>query len=203
MNTLSRALAIAALAVSVPATIVMAQQAEDTPPEQTQKTEQTKKMRGPSPETMARLEDGRIAGAKAALKLTPEQEALWAPVEEQIRAEYAERRKMHEERRAKHEARREAKKDGARTKPTLPERVERQSERMANRATRMSARAAWTKEFAAVLTPFYNSLSDEQKDVANHVLRRFAGGKKGHGRHGGKRMCDRRGGGGHHGKRWH
>jgi len=198
MSNLSRAFAIAFLAV-VPATIVVAQQVKDT---DAQTVKQDDERRGPSPEMMARMEDGRIAMALAALKLTPEQEALWAPVEEKIRADYAERRKRHEERRAERKARREARGDADRAKRTLPERVERRSERMAERATRMSEQAAKAKVLAAVLTPFYASLSDEQREVADHVLRRFAGGKGYHGRHHGRRMSDRGGWGGHHGKRW-
>lgn len=202
MSKLSKTLAIVLLAASVPATIVVAQQA-DTPDEPA--VEKSEKRRGPSPETMARLEDGRIAMAKEALKMTPEQEKLWAPVEENIRANYAERRKKREEWKAKREERREARKDKDRERPALPERVEKRSERMANRATRMSEKATKTKEFAEVLKPFYASLSDEQKEVANHVLRHFAGGKmgRGHRGHHGKRMCHRGGWGGHHGKGWH
>jgi hypothetical protein len=45
--------------------------------------------------------------------------------------------------------------------------------------------AAKTKEFAETLKPLYASLSEEQKEVAAHVLGRFAGdewGRHGHGR---------------------
>ena len=52
-----------------------------------------RRSRGPSPETIARLQDGRVAMAKAALKLSPDQETLWAPVEAKIRAGFEERRK--------------------------------------------------------------------------------------------------------------
>jgi hypothetical protein len=203
MSKLSRALAIALLAASIPAGIVMAQQA-DAPPA-SPAAEKSEGPRGPSPEMQSRMEDGRIAMAKAALKLTPEQEKLWAPVEEKVRANYAERRKMREDWRAKRKERRAAR--GEMKKLALPERIEKRSERMAERATWMSERATKAKEFAAVVKPFYDSLSDEQKEVADHVLRRFAKGGHGrHGRHGhhGRRMCDRGGwGGGHHGHhRW-
>ena len=206
MNNLSRALAMTLFVAAFPATIALAQDAEPAPPAE------MKELKGPSPETMTRLEDGRIAMAKGALKLTPEQEKLWVPVEEQIRADYAAMRKAHEERRAKREARRESKKD--KPKLTLPERVERNAERMTERAASMNERAATmneraakAKEFAEVLTPFYASLSDEQIEVANHLLRRFASGKMGRGhhggRHGGKRMCGKGGGWGrHHGRSW-
>ena len=192
MNYLSRAVAVALLLAAIPATIVVAQQAESK-----------KEWKGPSPETKARLEDGRIAMAKTALKLNEEQEKLWAPVEEQIRADYAERRKKREEWREKHAERRDRKDRG---KLTLPERIERRSEKMTKRATMLSERAERTKEFGEVLKPFYASLSDEQKEVANHVLRRFAGGMKGHRRHAHKRMCGGRGGRHHGGDRrgsWH
>ncbi len=201
MSNLTRALAITLLAASVPAGIVLAQQADE--PSGPPAAEVSEGARGPSPEFRSRLEDGRIAMAKAALKLTPEQEKLWAPVEEKIRADYAEHRKMREGWRAKHKERREARDEMK--KLALPDRIEKRSERMAERATRMSERATKTKEFAAVVKPFYDSLSDEQKEVAAHMLRRFARGEMGRGHHGhhGKRVCGRGGwGDGHHGHRW-
>lgn len=196
MNYLSRAVAVTLLAVSIPATIVVAQQAEQEP------VESKKESKGLSPETSARLEDGRIAMAKTALKLNEEQEKLWAPVEEQVRADYAERRKRREEWREKRAERHDRKDRG---KLTLPERVERRSEKMTKHATRLSERAERTKEFAEVLKPFYASLSDEQKEVADVVLSRFASGMKRHRHHAGKRMCGGRGGWRHGGRRgsWH
>lgn len=185
MNYLSRAVAVTLLAAAIPATVVVAQQAEQEP------EEPKKEWKGLSPETRARLEDGRIAMAKTALQLNEEQEKLWAPVEEQIRADYAARSKMRAEWRDQ--------KDGA--KLAFPERVERRSEKMSMRATRMNERAERTKEFAEVLKPFYASLSDEQKEVANVVLRRITGGMKGHRRHAHKRKCAGRGGWRHGGGR--
>ncbi len=178
MNYLSRAAAVTLLALAIPATMVVAQQAGQEP------AESKKEWKGPSPETRARLQEGRIAMAKEALQLNEEQQKLWAPVEEQIRADYAERRKRRAEWRSRKD----------REKLTLPERVERRSEKMTKRATRLSERAERTKEFAEVLKPFYASLSDQQKEVADVVLRRFAGGMKGHRRHAHKRMCGGRGG---------
>ena len=183
MRKLSRALAITLLAASIPATIVLAQQPTESDQPAIENSEKSGERRGPSPETLARLEDGRIAMAKAAMKLTPEQEKLWAPVEEKIRGDYTERRKQREARREKREERRADKDKGE--KLGLPERIERTSQRMAERASKLSERAAKTKEFAGVLKPFYESLSDEQKEVASHVLSRFAHEGRGHrGRHG-------------------
>jgi LTXXQ motif family protein len=195
MNKLTRALALTLFAASVPAGIVLAQQADGPPPGPPPAAEDDDGPHGPSPEVQSRLEDGRIAMAKTALKLTPEQEKLWAPVEEKIRADYAEHRKMREEWRAKHEERRASRdKDGKPEKLALPDRIEKASERMTERATKMNERAAKAKEFAGVVKPFYDSLSDEQKDVANHVLHRFPqDGRDGRG-HGEGRW--------HHAPRW-
>ena len=204
MSKLSRALAIALLAASVPAGIVVAQQATEPAPAATEERDDRD---GPSPETKARLEDGRIAMAKTALKLTPEQETLWAPVEEKIRAGYAEHRKMREEWRAKREERRAKRderradrdKDGKRERLALPDRIEKRTEKMSKRATKMSERATRMteratrlKEFAEVVKPLYASLSDEQKEVADHVLRRIAKGGRGHHGHRGShgKSCD-------------
>ncbi|MGI9404528.1 MAG: Spy/CpxP family protein refolding chaperone [Hyphomicrobium sp.] len=196
MNYLSRAVAVTLLAAAIPATMVVAQQAEQEP------VESKKEWKGLSSETKARLEDGRIAMAKTALQLNEEQEKLWAPVEEQIRADYAECRTRREQWREKRAERRDGQ---GRDKLTLPERVEHRSEKMTKRATRMNERAERTKEFAEVLKPFYASLSDEQKEVADVVLRRFAGGTKGHRRYAHKRMCRGRGGWRHGSRRgsWH
>jgi LTXXQ motif family protein len=177
MSKLSRALAITLLAASVPAGIALAQQ---TPEPKGPAAEDSDGPRGPSPEIEARLEDGRIAMAKTALKLSPEQEKLWAPVEEKIRAGYAERQKAREQWRAKREER-WSKRDEYK-KLTLPERIEKRSESMASRATKMNERATKLKEFADVVKPLYASLSDEQKQIADQLLRRFSHG--GHGHHG-------------------
>lgn len=64
-----------------------------------------------SPETRTRLDEGKIAMAKAALKLTPEQEKLWAPLEEQARAFMKVRQDKMAERKKERDARRAEKKD--------------------------------------------------------------------------------------------
>jgi hypothetical protein len=128
MNNLSRALAVVLMAATIPATIVLAQQANPGGQPGADKSER----RGPSPETIARLEDGRIAMAKAALKLSPDQEKLWAPVEQNIRAGFEEHRKAREAWQAKREERRAVKdaqkaggNDGQKGEQiALPERIE-------------------------------------------------------------------------------
>ncbi|KWT69978.1 hypothetical protein APY04_1187 [Hyphomicrobium sulfonivorans] len=203
MNKLSRALAVTLMAATIPATIVLAQQ----PPADGPAVERSDKHRGPSPEVMARLLDGDIAKAKTALNLTPEQEKLWAPLEEQIRARAADRKQQREEWKKKFEERRaerkEAKEKGEkRERPDLLERVEKRSEGMTKMAERMTKSAASSKEFVATLKPLYDSFSDEQKEVADHVLARFTTGPHHAGKHHGKKMCDK-GKRGPHGKHHH
>ena len=129
---------------------------------------------GLSAEARARLLDGRIAMAKTALKLTDAQLPLWAPVEAQIRASYADRQKRREERRARREERRE-KREARSERAPLADRFDRASERMTRRAERMAKRAEEMKALAAVFKPFYASLNDEQKAVAGVVLRQMRG----------------------------
>jgi len=190
MNKLSRALAVGLMAATIPATIVLAQQpaAGDQPA-----AEKSETRRGPTPETLARLEDGRIAFAKAALKLTPDQEKLWAPVEEKMRANFAERQKKRDEWQAKHAERKAKGDDVKREQLALPERIEKRSERMTKQAEKMTERAAKAKEFAEVLKPLYASFSEEQKAVASRVLSNFGEGKRGKG----PRWAMHRGFGGH------
>lgn len=181
MNNISRALAVTLMAATLPATIVLAQQAPtadktgDKPA-----VEKSEGRRGPSPETLARLEDGRIAFAKAALKLTPDQEKLWAPVEEKIRANFEERQKNRADRQAKREERKAKGEEGKREKLALPERIEKRSERMTKMAEHLNERAAKTKAFAETLKPLYATFSEEQQAVAGKVLGQFFG-HEGHG----------------------
>lgn len=192
MNNLSRALAITLMAATIPATIVLAQQA---PTGDQAAVEKSETRRGPSPETLARLEDGRIAFAKAALKLTSDQEKLWAPVEEKIRANFDERQKKRDEWQAKRAERSAKGEEGKREKLALPERIEKRSARMTKQAERLNERAAKTKEFAEVLKPLYASFSEEQKAVAGRVLSHF--GTDGRGQHGSRWAMHRGFGKGH------
>ena len=197
MNNLSRALAVTLMVATIPATIVLAQQA---PTGDQTVAEKGETRRGPSPETIARLQDGRVAMAKAALKLSPDQEALWAPVEAKIRAGFEERRVKREAWAAKREERRAAKAekgdgDKKAEQLALPERIEKRSQRLTERAAKMTERAAKAKEFAETLKPLYASFTEEQKAVASQVLSHFGQGGRGPRGHrwamGGKRGGDR------------
>ena len=175
MSKLSRALAITLLAASVPAGIVLAQaghRAARRPPA----AEDSDGPRGPSPE-IAGAPRGRThrhgqGGAEADARAG---EAVGAGRGEDPRRL---RRAPQDARGVARQAR------GAPCRPRqgrastrswrCPSASRRRSERMAERATKMNERAAKTKEFAEVVKPLYASLSDEQKEVADPLLRRFA-----------------------------
>ena len=120
---------------------------------------------GPSPEVRARLQDGRMAMIKEALKLNEAQLKLWAPVEAQLRASFAARQRTRAERRERLRERAERPSFADRAdRPSLPDRLDRKSQRMTERAER-------AKALAEAFRPFHASLSDEQKAVAGLVLR--------------------------------
>ncbi len=177
MKTFSRGtwLALAAVAV-IPATVAIAANSE----------------RGgwmrPSAETMARLEEGKLAMAKTALKLTPDQEKLWAPVEASVRDAFKARQAKRDEWQKTREERQKERAEGKR--PDMAERFDKMSANMTERSERMKA-------FSTAFRPFYASLSDEQKDVLRPLMRDLAPGMggRGKGRHG--RFAE--GNGGHHG----
>lgn len=180
-------IAIAAV-VAVPATVAIAKKYEHSGWQRM------------SPDTRARLDEGKLAMAKTALKLTPEQDRLWLAVEAEVRNEFKarqdkilERQKMRDERKAERAAAKADNKDaGDRATPSrkrgdLSERFEKMSTELTQRADRLKA-------FSTAFKPFYASLSDEQKDVLRPLMRDLAPGMGGRG---GKRMAH---GGGHHGK---
>lgn len=198
MRKLSRGawIAVAAATVAIPATVAIAKQGHGG--------WGSHRM---SPETRARLDDGRLAMAKTALKLTAAQEPLWAAVEKEVRAGFEARTKRMEERRERWKSRRAArdKDDKAEAGDTsaksgdrdMAKRYEKMSEYMTERADRMKA-------FSAAFTPFYASLTDEQKDVLKPLMRKLTpGGGHGRGwRHGGRwggHGWGGHGGGKHHG----
>lgn len=142
-----------------------------------------------TPETRSRLQEGKLAMARTALKLTPEQEKLWEPVEAQVREGFKARQAAIEEWKKKIDERKaDADKGGDQKRPDLADRVQKMSQRMSERADRM-------KSFSTAFGPFYASLSDEQKDVLRPLMKqlmhhghrghKFAGGWGPGGRHGG------------------
>lgn len=190
MNKLSRGawLAIAAVA-AVPATVAIAKSVD-----------RPGGWHSMTPETRTRLEEGRIAMAKAALQLNADQEKLWAPVESSVRDAFKAREAKRAEWAKKREERRADKSESPSKRPDLAERYEQMSNNLAERADRF-------KTFSTAFKPFYASLSDEQKDVLRPLMRQLSPGF-GHG--GGRGPHWAFGGGwgpggpGHHGHHgWH
>ena len=178
MKNLSRGTWIAlAAVVAVPATVAIA------------KTADNGGWHRMSPETRSRLEDGRLAMAKTALQLTPDQEKLWAPIEAQLRDTFKAREAKMEEWKKKREERKADQANDEKKRPDLAARFERMSKKMSERADRMKA-------FSSAFSPFYASLSDEQKEVMRPLMRQLQPGF-GHGPHG-HRFADGWGPGGRH-----
>ncbi len=147
-----------------------------------------------SPETRARLDEGKLAMVKTALKLTPDQEKLWTPIEAQVRATFKDREAKKAER---EKMRAEVDKDRAEGKrPDMAARLEKMSQTMTERAERMKAFSGW-------FSPFYASLSDEQKDVLRPLAHDIMPGEGGRGHHGGKRWAFGGGWGGPEGRDGH
>ena len=152
---LSHLILPAMLLAGIPAATVLAQS-------QTQAEPRMRDER-PSAETLTRLQDGRIAMIKEALKLNDAQLKLWAPVEAQMRASFEARQQGRGEWRAR---RQEG--DAQTDRMSLPDRIDNASRRMADRAERMKA-------YADAFRSFYAALTDDQKAVAAVVLRQSAG----------------------------
>src|SRR6266849_7247733 len=137
-----------------------------------------------SPEDRAALNDARIAAVKAGLKLTPDQEKLWPPVEAAVR-DFA---KLRIDRA---NARMNAERDSQDAeKPDDP------VARLRDRADTMAATAAAMKRIADAADPLYKTLDDGQKRrlaILTHIGSRFGGGHWR--RHGFERGMDRDGGG--------
>ncbi len=136
-----------------------------------------------SPEDRAALTDARIAAVKAGLKLTPDQEKLWPPVEAAVR-DFA---KLRIDRaNARMNAQRNDSQD--QQKPDDP------VARLRDRADSMAATAAAMKRIADAADPLYKTLDDGQKRrlaILTHMGSRFGGG---HWRqHGFERGMDRDG----------
>jgi LTXXQ motif family protein len=124
-----------------------------------------------------RLVDARIASIKAGLKLTADQERLWAPVENAIRTAATERSSRFEQR---------------------PNREERRSmdfmQRLERRSAMVSERAERSTAVTTALRPLWDTLTEDQKRIAPRLLREAVNndGPRWHER-GGRRGRDDRG----------
>ena len=173
-------LAAATAALLLAGSVAIAQQAptptQQAPQAQSQSVDETGSARERgrrhqmSAEDRAAFVDARLAALKAGLKLTAEQEPLWAPFEAAVREMFADRMEARAERRAE---RREARQAGERPDPIA---------RMRDRAERLADRAESLENLADAAEPLYKSLDDGQKRRLQVLMR-----------------ADRRHGKGHHG----
>jgi LTXXQ motif family protein len=131
--------------------------------------------RGPSKDEFSRLLDARIAAIKAGLKLTGDQEKLWTPVEDAIRASANDRFSRMEQFRANREQRQST---------DFMQRLERRSAMMTEGVQRSAA-------VTTALRPLWDTFSEDQKRIAPRLLRevvdlggpgrRERDGRRGHG----------------------
>ncbi|HEX2137806.1 MAG TPA: Spy/CpxP family protein refolding chaperone [Microvirga sp.] len=145
------------------------------PPSQTAPgPDQSPRAGGLSRADLDALTDARIAGILAGLKLTPEQQPLWTPVEQALRARAAERAERVAERRRLMQERREQR---GRREPELDitQRFEQQAEDAARRARQAADRAEALRALATAIKPFYASLNDNQKRLLPVLMREGRG----------------------------
>ncbi len=134
-----------------------------------------------SPEDRAAMTDARIAGLKAMLRLTPEQERHWPAVETALREAATQRNQRMTERMQRWREMRENR-DAARPDPV---------QRLRTMADRMAENAATMKKLADAAGPLYASLDEAQKRRVDRMMQRggrmmMGGGEwGGHGRMGG------------------
>jgi hypothetical protein len=121
-----------------------------------------------SSEDRAAFTDARIAAVKAGLKLTPDQEKLWPPVETAVR-DFA---KLRIDRA---NARMNAQRDDSQDAQKADDPVT----RLRDRADTMTATAAAMKRIADAADPLYKTLDDSQKRrlaILTRMDGRFGGG---------------------------
>jgi LTXXQ motif family protein len=121
-----------------------------------------------SPEDRAAFTDARIAAVRAGLKLTPDQDKLWAPVETAVR-DFAKLRMDRAN--ARMQAKQNESKDAQQPEDPVA--------RLRARADRMATTAAALKKIADAADPLYKTLDDGQKHrlkMLTHMASRFGGG---------------------------
>ena len=155
MNRSFRILLPAVLALAATASLTHAQ----TPPSATGAR--------PSLESLQRMQDDKIATLKSTLKMSDAQLQLWAPVETQLRTNQAARIKAMQDWATAHDT------TGAR-----PSNADRHEHRGALR----TERAERYKALAALLGPFEQSLTTDQKTAAGPLLADLEGAHHRHGR---------------------
>jgi LTXXQ motif family protein len=131
-----------------------------------------------SPEDKAAFADARIAAVHAGLKLNPDQEKLWPPVETAVR-DFAKLRidranaRMNAQRDDSKDAQ---KQDSQKQDSQMPDDP---VARLRNRADTMATTAAAMKKIADAADPLYKTLDDGQKRrlaILTHIEHRFGEG---------------------------
>lgn len=107
-----------------------------------------------------RFVDARIAGIKAGLRLTADQERLWQPVEDAIRRNASERFTRMEQFRANRDQNQQL---------DFMQRLER-------RGTMMTENAQRTSALATAMRPLWDTFNEDQKRIAPRLLRQAVGG---------------------------
>jgi hypothetical protein len=124
-----------------------------------------------NPEDRAALADARIAAIHAGLKLTPDQEKLWPPVETAVR-DFAKMRIDRANARMTAQPGDQQKQDD--------QKIDDPVARLRNRADRMATTAAAMKKIADAADPLYKTLDDGQKRrlaLLTDREHRFGGGE--------------------------
>jgi hypothetical protein len=118
------------------------------------------------------LTDARIAGIQAGLKLNAEQQRLWPPVEQALRAIASDRSDRMEARRGQ----------SAQAQPDLMQRLERRAELSTRNAQRVTA-------LATAVKPLWAALDDNQKRLLPVLMRQgdWLGGRSRYAMHRGGR----------------
>jgi hypothetical protein len=121
-----------------------------------------------SPEDRAAFTDARIAAVHAGLKLTPDQDKMWPPLEAAVR-DFAKLRMDRAN------ARMMAKEDDGKDTQQADDPVG----RLRSRADNMATTAAALKKIADAADPLYKTLDEGQKrrlKILTHMAGRFGGG---------------------------
>jgi zinc resistance-associated protein len=124
----------------------------------------------PSPEDRAAFTDARVAALHAGLKLTPDQEKLWPPVEQAIRNLAKERQDAMAQRRERFAAMRDQ------TERNIPDQLRFMADRQA-------ASADALRKLADASAPLYAALDDSQKHRLTVLARGIMGPGGGMHRH--------------------
>jgi zinc resistance-associated protein len=153
------------------------------------------------------LTDARMAAIQAGLRLNPEQQRLWTPVEQALRAMATHRAERMQERRARMQERRDRDWDRDWDRDDDRDRADRGArdpdrmvENLEDRAQRLTAAAQRVTALSDAMKPFWASLSEDQKRLAPVLMRR-GGGEMG--RMGGDMRRGRHGDGFHHARHHH